>query len=155
MSTREQIAPSMTGTWQLADFDAFATDYLVFAHAYLEQITAMLGRLLSLKRSPAFNRSATLFLRKYYDNGAHAGFILYMSDTAQQSLTSMREALRNSRGRGISATFLCMRRTARRTGFLICSDQSKSSIQSIILLRTTRMMSLRGRRSLQIMWLAH
>jgi PBSX family phage portal protein len=140
----------------VADFEAFATDYLVFAHAYLEQIPAMSGRLLKLKRSPALftrvgvhdgscwfvpytgeafqfenalcqlfvpdvnqeiygvpeylsalhaaqlNKSATLFRRKYYDNGSHAGFILYMTDAAQQSedIDAMREALRSSKGPG-------------------------------------------------------
>jgi PBSX family phage portal protein len=140
----------------VADFEAFATDYLVFAHAYLEQIPAMSKRLLRLKRSPALftrvgvnggpcwfvpytgeafqfenpvcqlfapdvsqeiygvpeylsalhaaqlNKSATLFRRKYYDNGSHAGFILYMTDAAQQSadIDALREALRNSKGPG-------------------------------------------------------
>lgn len=140
----------------VAEFEAFATDYLVFAHAYLEQIPAMSGRLLRLKRSPALftrvgvkdehcwfvpysgeafkfqnpvyqllapdvsqeiygvpeylsalhsaqlNRSATLFRRKYYDNGSHAGFILYMTDTAQQSadIDALREALKASKGPG-------------------------------------------------------
>ena len=140
----------------VADFEAFATDYLVFAHAYLERITAMSGRLLQLKRSPALftrvgvkdercwfvpysgeafqfenpvcqllapdvsqeiygvpeylsalhsaqlNKSATLFRRKYYDNGSHAGFILYMTDTAQQSadIDALREALKASKGPG-------------------------------------------------------
>ena len=140
----------------VADFEAFATDYLVFAHAYLEQIPAMSGRLLTLKRTPALftrvgvhdgscwfvpytgeafqfenrvcqllapdvnqeiygvpeylsalhaaqlNKSATLFRRKYYDNGSHAGFILYMTDAAQQSedIDAMREALRSSKGPG-------------------------------------------------------
>lgn len=140
----------------VADFEAFATDYLVFAHAYLEQIPAMSGRLLQLKRSPSLftrvgvkggacwfvpysgeafqfenpvcqllapdvsqeiygvpeylsalhsaqlNKSATLFRRKYYDNGSHAGFILYMTDTAQQSadIDALREALKSSKGPG-------------------------------------------------------
>jgi len=140
----------------VADFEAFATDYLVFAHAYLEQIPAMSGRLLKLRRSPSLftrvgvnggpcwfvpytgeafefqnpvcqllapdvsqeiygvpeylsalhsaqlNKSATLFRRKYYDNGSHAGFILYMTDTAQQSadIDALREALKNSKGPG-------------------------------------------------------
>jgi PBSX family phage portal protein len=140
----------------VADFEAFATDYLVFAHAYLEQISAMSGRLLRLKRSPALftrvgvkngncwfvpyigeafqfenpvyqllapdvsqeiygvpeylsalhsaqlNRSATLFRRKYYENGSHAGFIPYMTDTAQRSadIDALHEALKASKGPG-------------------------------------------------------
>lgn len=48
------------------------------------------------------NESATLFRRKYYQNGSHAGFILYMTDAAQseKDVEVMREALRNSKGPG-------------------------------------------------------
>jgi len=34
-------------------------------------------------QSALLNESATLFRRKYYNNGSHAGFILYMTDAAQ------------------------------------------------------------------------
>lgn len=48
------------------------------------------------------NESATLFRRKYYENGSHAGFILYMTDAAQSQsdVDKMREALKNSKGPG-------------------------------------------------------
>lgn len=48
------------------------------------------------------NESATLFRRKYYKNGSHAGFILYMTDAAQQpeDVDALREALRNAKGPG-------------------------------------------------------
>lgn len=48
------------------------------------------------------NQSATLFRRRYYDNGSHAGFILYVSDPAQSpgDIDAMREALRKSKGPG-------------------------------------------------------
>lgn len=48
------------------------------------------------------NESATLFRRKYYENGSHAGFILYMTDAAQseKDVDAMREALKNSKGPG-------------------------------------------------------
>lgn len=48
------------------------------------------------------NESATLFRRRYYTNGAHAGFILYMTDTAQQQgdIDRLREALKNAKGPG-------------------------------------------------------
>ena len=140
----------------VGEFEAFATDYLTFGHAYLEQVRALSGNLLSLKRSPAMftrpgvkaeqcwfvpmngqafeftrpvvqlkatdvsqevygipeylsalhaaqlNKSATLFRRKYYDNGSHAGFILYMTDTAQQAsdVDNLRKALRDAKGPG-------------------------------------------------------
>ncbi|SEF14509.1 MULTISPECIES: phage portal protein [Pseudomonadota] len=48
------------------------------------------------------NESATLFRRKYYENGSHAGFIMYMTDAvnSQTDIDAMREALRRSKGPG-------------------------------------------------------
>jgi len=48
------------------------------------------------------NESATLFRRKYYLNGSHAGFILYMTNTAQNEadITNLRQALKDSKGPG-------------------------------------------------------
>ena len=48
------------------------------------------------------NESATLFRRKYYENGSHAGFILYMTDAAQkqEDVDALREALKKSKGPG-------------------------------------------------------
>lgn len=53
-------------------------------------------------QSALLNESATLFRRKYYNNGSHAGFILYMTDAAQneEDITKLREALRNAKGPG-------------------------------------------------------
>ena len=57
---------------------------------------------LSALHAAQLNRSATLFRRKYYDNGSHAGFILYMTDPAQNQadVDAMREALKQSKGPG-------------------------------------------------------
>lgn len=57
---------------------------------------------LSSLQSAWLNESATLFRRRYYNNGSHAGFILYVSDAAQQQgdIDAMREALKNSKGPG-------------------------------------------------------
>lgn len=48
------------------------------------------------------NESATLFRRRYYENGSHAGFILYMTDAAQNEsdVDAMRKALKESKGPG-------------------------------------------------------
>lgn len=48
------------------------------------------------------NESATIFRRRYYKNGSHAGFILYMTDAAQQQedVDALREALKNAKGPG-------------------------------------------------------
>lgn len=48
------------------------------------------------------NESSTLFRRRYYENGSHAGFILYMTDAAQQQgdVDAIRDALKSSKGPG-------------------------------------------------------
>lgn len=57
---------------------------------------------LSALNSVLLNESATLFRRKYYKNGAHAGFILYLNDPAQsqEDIDAIREALKNAKGPG-------------------------------------------------------
>lgn len=48
------------------------------------------------------NEAATLFRRKYYQNGSHAGFILYMTDTVhdEEDIGALRQALKDSKGPG-------------------------------------------------------
>ncbi len=57
---------------------------------------------LSSLHSAWLNESSTLFRRKYYENGSHAGFILYMTDAAQKQddVDNMRDALKNAKGPG-------------------------------------------------------
>ncbi len=57
---------------------------------------------LSALNSAWLNESATLFRRKYYLNGSHAGFILYMTDPAQNEddVNNLRQALKDSKGPG-------------------------------------------------------
>lgn len=52
--------------------------------------------------SALLNEAATIFRRRYYKNGSHAGFILYLSDEKidQKDVDSLREALKNSKGIG-------------------------------------------------------
>ncbi|OAL60125.1 phage portal protein [Halomonas sp. ALS9] len=53
-------------------------------------------------QSAWLNESATLFRRRYYLNGSHAGFIMYVNDPAhdQKDIDDMRKALKNSKGPG-------------------------------------------------------
>ncbi len=53
-------------------------------------------------QSILLNESATLFRRRYYENGSHAGFILYINDAAQESgdIDAIRNALKESKGVG-------------------------------------------------------
>lgn len=57
---------------------------------------------LSSLQSALLNESATLFRRKYYNNGSHAGFILYLSDPQvdDADVKALREALKQARGPG-------------------------------------------------------
>lgn len=57
---------------------------------------------LSALNSAWLNESATLFRRKYYQNGAHAGYIMYVTDSAQSKtdIEAMRSAMSSSKGLG-------------------------------------------------------
>lgn len=53
-------------------------------------------------QSAWLNESATLFRRKYYLNGSHAGFIMYMTDAAQdkKDVDALRNAMKGAKGPG-------------------------------------------------------
>lgn len=57
---------------------------------------------LAALQSLLLNENATLFRRRYYLNGAHAGFIFYMTETAMndEDVDQIREAMRETRGQG-------------------------------------------------------
>ncbi|MGH8076917.1 MAG: phage portal protein [Lysobacter sp.] len=57
---------------------------------------------LSALQSALLNESSTLFRRKYYINGSHAGYILYVSDPSQseEDVGAIRQALKDSKGPG-------------------------------------------------------
>lgn len=57
---------------------------------------------LSALQSALLNESATLFRRRYFENGSHAGFILYMNDPAhnEEDVNALREALKSAKGPG-------------------------------------------------------
>lgn len=52
--------------------------------------------------SAFLNESSTLFRRRYYKNGSHAGVIFYMTDAAQDEsyVNDFRTAIKNSKGPG-------------------------------------------------------
>lgn len=57
---------------------------------------------LAALHSAWLNESATLFRRKYYKNGSHAGYILYMNDAVHDStdIDVLRKAMKESKGPG-------------------------------------------------------
>lgn len=70
--------------------------------ADIEQEVYGLPEYLSALQAAWLNESATLFRRRYFNNGSHAGFILYISDPAQSQgdIDGIREALKQSKGPG-------------------------------------------------------
>lgn len=57
---------------------------------------------LSALQSGLLNEAATIFRRRYYLNGSHAGFILYLADEgiSETGAESIRKALRGAKGMG-------------------------------------------------------
>ena len=57
---------------------------------------------LAALQSALLNESATLFRRRFYGNGAHAGFILYSTDEqlSSEAIQAIGDQLRNVRGKG-------------------------------------------------------
>jgi len=57
---------------------------------------------LSAVQSLLLNENATLFRRRYYLNGAHAGFVFYLSETSMTDADTdaIRKALRDAQGKG-------------------------------------------------------
>jgi len=56
---------------------------------------------LSALQSALLNENATLFRRRYFENGSHAGYILYATgEFADGDVDGMRDALRKSKGPG-------------------------------------------------------
>ncbi|MRT40098.1 phage portal protein [Enterobacteriaceae bacterium RIT702] len=89
------------GEWKEAhQFDADQVFHLI--EPDINQELYGLPEYLSALNSAWLNEAATLFRRKYYQNGAHAGYILYMTDAAQSSsdIERMRQAMRDTKGIG-------------------------------------------------------
>ncbi|MBT2119564.1 phage portal protein [Dyella sp. LX-66] len=57
---------------------------------------------LSALQSAWLNEAGTLFRRKYYLNGSHAGYTLYVTDALadEDQVNGIRDALKNSKGQG-------------------------------------------------------
>lgn len=57
---------------------------------------------ISALQAAFLNEAATIFRRRYYVNGSHAGFIMYMTDAAQkqEDIDAIRQSLKDSKGPG-------------------------------------------------------
>ncbi|MES3091413.1 hypothetical protein O6027_07380 [Sphingomonas aerolata] len=71
-------------------------------------------RYISALQSALLNEAATLFRRKHYLNGSHAGFILHATgEFSDGDVNAIRDALKRSKGPGNSATRLSTSLAAR------------------------------------------
>ena len=61
------------------EFSHYVLDNLVFGNAFLEKRFNQLGEVMRLECSPAYTR------RKYYQKGAPAGYIMYVTNAAQSN----------------------------------------------------------------------
>lgn len=104
MYTRRGVAPGQD--WFVQDYAqpyAFAPES-VFHLREPDIRQEIYGRpqYLSAVQSLLLGDAATVFRRRYYLNGSHAGFILYISDALHQNadIDKIKEGLRESRGKG-------------------------------------------------------
>ncbi|QIY78326.1 phage portal protein [Chromobacterium violaceum] len=99
-------AKDLAGFWWvpggLDQEQLLAGQVLHLMDADINQEVYGLPEYLAALQSAWLNESATLFRRRYYQNGSHAGFILYMTDAAnnEQDIDNLRKALKDSKGPG-------------------------------------------------------
>ncbi len=102
--TRRGVKPDtyfyVTGYKQEHEFSKGSIFHLI--EPDLNQELYGLPEYLPALNSALLNEDATLFRRRYYKNGSHAGFILYMTDAAQKQddVDALRDALKNAKGPG-------------------------------------------------------
>jgi len=90
-----------TNGWQvLHEFETGAVHHLI--EPDVNQEIYGLPEYLGAIHAAMLNESSTLFRRRYYENGSHAGFILYLTDdkAGQDDIDALREALKSAKGPG-------------------------------------------------------
>ncbi|WP_321919790.1 phage portal protein [Paraburkholderia tropica] len=90
-----------TNGWQVThEFEAGSVHQLI--EPDVNQEVYGLPEYLGALHAAWLNESSTLFRRRYYENGSHAGFILYLTDPAQEQedIDDLREALKSAKGPG-------------------------------------------------------
>jgi PBSX family phage portal protein len=101
--TRRGVEPGhfwwVPGYRNEAEFDVGTVHHLKAAD--INQEIYGLPEYLSALQSALLNENATLFRRRYYENGSHAGYILYATgEFADGDVDAMRDALKRSKGPG-------------------------------------------------------
>lgn len=96
---KDDLYFQVTGHAQEHAFDAGSIVHLQAAS--LDQEIYGVPEYLAALQSAFLNENATLFRRKYYLNGSHAGFILHLDGQfADQDVDGIRDAMKAARGMG-------------------------------------------------------
>lgn len=87
---------------EMTEFEFKPNSILHLKQADINQEIYGLPDYLSALQSALLNESATLFRRKYYLNGAHAGSIIYMTDPManETDVENLKEQLNQAKGKG-------------------------------------------------------
>jgi PBSX family phage portal protein len=94
---------------------------------------------LSALQSALLNENATLFRRRYFENGSHAGYILYATGQfADGDVDAMRDALRRSKGPGNFRNLFVHAPTARKAASGSCRSPKSAPRTSSSGSRTPR-----------------
>ncbi|MXO64833.1 phage portal protein [Altericroceibacterium endophyticum] len=97
------VKPSPFGLGSLSGDHEFRAGSIVhLAEPDVEQEVYGLPEWLSALQSGLLNEAATLFRRRYYKNGAHAGFVFYLSEetVSNQDADAIRDQLTQAKGVG-------------------------------------------------------
>lgn len=97
----DMVSYAQTDGWKLVhNFEVGAVHHLI-EHDVNQEVYG-LPEYLGALHAAWLNESSTLFRRRYYENGSHAGFILYLTDPAQNQddVDTLRDALKSAKGPG-------------------------------------------------------
>lgn len=92
-----------SGDWMSATYHAFPKDKVFhLLEPDINQEVYGLPEYLCGVNSILLNESATLFRRKYYDNGTHVGSVFYMTDAVQNQsdVDDLKKTIESGKGRG-------------------------------------------------------
>ncbi|POR46732.1 PBSX family phage portal protein [Paraburkholderia eburnea] len=97
----DMVSYAQTDGWKVVhEFEAGAVHHLI--EPDVNQEVYGMPEYLGALHAAWLNESSTLFRRRYYENGSHAGFILYLTDAAQSQddVDALRDALKSAKGPG-------------------------------------------------------
>ncbi len=109
---------------------------------------------LSCLQNAWLGESATLFRRKYYLNGSHAGYILYMTDAAfkQGDIEQLKKAMKESKGPGNFRNLLMYAPNGKKDGMQVLPlAEATAKDEFFNIARATRLDILIGHRMFPVL----